>query len=673
MLCSKHVGSSDSILERTMDMIIDNNEFGELMKGILPENYLHPFLQSSCTLKDLVKKGIPKHKEYISKENAKVILGILWNVLCVTDTPNVSVDKLLNIKPEGECRFFLYLCWNKYIVKHLYSNCGTLRLPKYYIPPVIHDHCGYIGEAAIDSYRNVSLQIDGASPVSAFPQYVEHITMMLLDNEVTRSDVILRLSLISKQSREACTIHTSNKIATMLFNCYRYSTQYLMKSEKSSERKRPIGMMESTMEERRAFDKIFEVKGSDLYNFLDAGTLPPYLNTIVSMICMKKFIKQFAAGECTRFDHMVTWDVWRRSTKFTKALCIYKWMKKLNDKVCMECGNQFDEYTHTNIGDDPVLVMFSISLNALNPRMSIPVFSCCSECCNSKDIVFMGDTFFYGMVPNATIERKDGTNVNLYLMSMLRFIKSTTAIIRRNVFIDKKKMTTKYGDLIGEMYTNEESYLEKIGLGVHTDKSRWLKDGIRLEVGTPTQEMSSENTTCYEGENFLKREMYETSSDWKGNTLSRSPSPYRIAPSFSSIKGYRSRPYDKRTNYSRNYTTQQTNIRSPREDVPYSRYSASPRWYVHHKSKIGKNLKKFTNKKKRKHKLSPEGEFVRANNLYKEICGDWDITNDSGFVSEEVDSDEEYASAELQNSSTDAIDVEDANGESPPVDIMGSL
>lgn len=703
----------NSIIERTMDMAFDNKEFFTLMQQEIPEKCL-PNVEligkTPFTLKDLLKTGIPKEDECFTNLNCNLVLCILWNILCVHDGEKDNseyvyirkkLEEFLDLKCEGEDQYFLSSCWEKKIVQHIYSKDGKTRLEKYYLPPISPVLYGlmyhriypsksprpfnelsmyrvkpsyYIGKCALESYVSTA-SIKGVKKISENENKDMYgfLTQMLLDRNLNRTDEIIKnISSLSKESRKECTQYFTQKISTMLSTSYRMATLDKWTESES--------MSETTSCERRNFDKIFEITGVNVYFHLEEGTLPPLLGTMVTMICMKEFTKNFMSGTCNRFDHMDIWDKWRKTTTFTKAFCIYNWMKKLVDNICMECGKQFDFPNHTLNGTDPVLIRFSIPLNALSPNISIPVFTCCSTCCNTKDMVFVGDTFFYGVIPSASIMRKDGIIVNIYLLRMLRFLKSAAVVIQRDIFQESKKMTTISGDLTGEMYINEESYLEKIDTGVHANKDEWNERGIKLELDENRVDMYHDNATdSYEDTDFLRKEMLQTSSDcsevysipFRSKYSNMSAKSNDGNYSFSSIRGYRHHPYSRKSRMS----TNSRNIRSPCEDIPprklYTKFcNFRTSGERHCPTKV--SYKHYHRKRRRKQ--SPQEEFIKANSLYKEICGNFDDIDDSGYTSDlNEDSEEEFTSGDCHHSPINQMRMQQDENDDPPVDILGSI
>jgi len=402
-----------------------------------------PLINADCDgypLKQLLDPNTPNEQ----------LLELLWNNYCVRDPPHKQLEGLLSMKiPDG--RYFIALCGKSEIWRHVYTHDKLQRLPKYYIPPwnATKSPRIYIGETLVrillDNTAEYNIANNGDYDVAFRADGVNEV------RAVPMPSLGPFLSNLNKYTRRICTLHITEKVSRMMFKLYKENAKHIRYSSDED-------ISEGTSEERRQFDKIFEISGDGLYRMLTEDNLPGYLTTIVSILCMKRFKKRLGEGSCNKYDHMDMWDEWRNTSKYTKAVLLYLWMRNLTMKCCMECKLHFESYQQviTSDGIERALILFSMPLNSLNPHITIPIYSCCNICCNEKELSFVGDSFFFGMIPHATIMRKDNTLVTLYLLSVLRFLKSTAVIIQNGIMKSHNAENVN-----GEIYITEDSYMEK--------------------------------------------------------------------------------------------------------------------------------------------------------------------------------------------------------------------
>ena len=463
------VTPSQSILTKVTTLMTEDNDFLELLRKYFDTDDIVEAFGKTLSVKDFVMSGIASEGY-----SAAPVLSVIWHRVCMKpmkgEEPCKYILSLLDKKMMDDDTYFLWQIWDTSITRHLYSKDGKERLSLRYIPPVKHEHKKTDLDVFLSPEQNLFTRYRiGAEAISQRRIYTNDknyretenhcsLIMNLLLEYDDDSILLTCLSKLSKASQEQCAIYICEKIAQTLFQLYRNNTKHIIFGSASKKEN------ETNWEERRGFDKLFSVDAYNFWDSLSKGILPSYIVHIVSLIIMKDFTKNFATGKCQSFDHMTIWDKWTSLGLFTKANCIYQRIQKLERKECMECSERFDEYDHTFSKDKKnQLFIFSTVLNALNPEIKIPIYSCCSKCCNEKDLIFIGDNFFQSIIPSATIINKDNKPIVLYLFRVLRFLKGTAVLVKRDVFsCSKRKDCSDLGESLTEVYLTEDSYLDKM-------------------------------------------------------------------------------------------------------------------------------------------------------------------------------------------------------------------
>lgn len=574
-----HLGE-DSVndkLVQLLDTAIDDPKMGELLR-----TKLGVYDNEHETFKDLLKMGLPTRCRSVTDEES--VLVIIWKSM-QDDKLAENMETFINLKQYGDDTFLLYNLWHERITQHLYTLDGTRRMPKYHIPPKHSFLCevNYIGE--ITAKSKVIIGKDGKT-IGISP---DTISQLLLLNFQMPSYGIVKMASLSTRSRRFCMEYIISEISNMIYTSYVHSMvdkAELDKMRKGIESSEKMEIFDNVSKE--IFGKLFNCSVDQLMASIESGNLPGHLNIIVSIMCMDEFNKSFSTGKYTKFDHMDTWERWLKSTLFTKAFSIYKWMERLKRMECMECGSHFDHFYEPKITkEENVLLKFTVPLSSISERSSIHVFSCCSNCCNNEDMTFVGDSFFSSVIPRAKILRRDKLTVNIYLLKVLRFIKASAVIIQKDIFKETEEINTD------SLYTNEDSYLE--------DK-RPIFDINTIEN---RQSPVYGESVSYDRQDSIFI-LEDTSDELDYSTPDQQLPPHHINPVARLSSATSPHRIDKLPRWSDNRQKRRSNIRIDRN----------------------------SNKRQRsKRKPTEEERYKEANALLREISGRCDIDDDSGFPS----------------------------------------